>query len=322
MTIAFLFAGQGSQQVGMGKDLAEAYPEVRDLYARAGEALDIQEGAREGGGLLDIGRVSFEGPEETLTRTDVSQPAIVLASLAALAVLRKRRPGLEPAFCAGLSLGEYTALVAGGALDEAEAVRLVSLRGRYMQEACDAAPGAMASVLGAAAADVEAVCAAISTPEAPLVVANYNSPRQVVISGAEAAVKAAAEPLKAKGARRVVPLKVAGAYHSPLMRSAREKLAPHLARATFRAPRATVICNVDAQPYGGPETIREGLERQVDSAVRWTDTLERLLAAGADEFYELGPGDVLAGLLRQVSKDARCTSLLSLESFEKAGIHA
>ncbi len=292
----------------MGKDLYEAFPEVRDLYARASEAAG-----------LDLARLSFEGPEETLKRTDVSQPAIVTASLAALRVLRRRRPDLRPDFCAGLSLGEYTALAAAGALDEIEIVRLVVLRGRYMQEACDARPGAMASVLGAAPADVEAVCRELSRPEAPLVVANYNSPKQVVISGAKEAVDAAREPLKARGAKRVVPLAVAGAYHSPLMAEAARRLAPHLREARWRAPAAAVISNVTAEPYAGPEAIAEGLARQVASPVRWTQTMERLLAAGVGEFYELGPGEVLAGLLGQVSREARCTSLMSLASLDGLG---
>jgi [acyl-carrier-protein] S-malonyltransferase len=306
-----LFAGQGAQQVGMGKDLFEADPDVRALYARASEAAGF-----------DVAKLSFEGPEETLTRTDVSQPAIVAASLAALMTLRKRRPGLRPDFCAGLSLGEYTALVAAGALDEAEAIRLVALRGRYMQEACDARKGAMASVLGAAPADVEAVCREIGRPEAPLVVANYNSPRQLVISGAAEAVAAAVEPLKARGARRVIPLKVAGAYHSPLMMPAAEKLAPHLARAAVRAPEVTVLANITGTPYGGADSVREGLAHQVHSAVRWTETMERLAASGVTAVYELGPGEVLAGLWRQVSKEVPCVSLLGLESFAAEGMTA
>jgi [acyl-carrier-protein] S-malonyltransferase len=304
-----LFAGQGSQEVGMGRDLAEADPEIRALYARAGEAAGV-----------DLARISFEGPEAALTRTDVSQPAIVLASLAALATLRRLRPGVRPDFCAGLSLGEYTALVAAGAMDAEEAVRLVTLRGRYMQEACDARPGAMASVIGAAPADVEAVCRDLSQPGRPVVVANYNSPKQVVISGATEAVAAAAEPLKARGARRVLPLKVAGAYHSPLMQPAAEALAPHLAKAAFRAPAVPVLANLTADPYTTADSIREGLAHQVQSPVRWTETMERLLAAGVTEVYEFGPGGVLAGLWRQVSKETKVVSLMGLDTFKTEGI--
>jgi [acyl-carrier-protein] S-malonyltransferase len=306
VAIAFLFAGQGAQEVGMGKDLAEADPEIRALYARASEAAG-----------RDLARVSFEGPEDALTRTDVSQPAIVLASLAALAALRKRRPGLRPDFCAGLSLGEYSALAAAGAIDEIEAVKLVALRGRFMQEACDARRGAMASVLGAAPADAEAACREVSRPEEPVVVSNYNSPKQVVISGAEGGVAAAAELLKARGAKRVIPLKVAGAYHSPLMQSAAEKLAPHLMAAAIRAPAVTVLANITGDPYTTADSVREGLAHQVQSPVRWTETMERLLAAGVREVYELGPGGVLAGLFRQVSREAKVVSLMCAKDFEE-----
>lgn len=304
MAIAFIFAGQGAQQIGMGKDLADADPEIRAFYARASEAVSV-----------DLAGVSWNGPEETLTRTDVSQPAIVAASLAALTTLRKRRPGLAPDFCAGLSLGEYTALVAAGALEGIDAVRLVALRGRFMQAACEARKGAMASVLGAAPADVEAVCRQVSRPDRPVVVSNYNSPKQLVISGAADAVAEAAEALKARGAKRVIPLKVAGAYHSPLMQPAAGQLAPHLMSAAIRAPAVTVLANITGDPYTTPDSVREGLAHQVQSAVRWTETMERLLAAGVTEVYELGPGGVLAGLWKQVSRETKVFSLMESKDF-------
>jgi [acyl-carrier-protein] S-malonyltransferase len=271
--VAFLFAGQGSQKVGMGRDLDPSLP---------------------------------AWSAEELGRTDVAQPAIFLASLAALLAFRARRPEVRPDACAGLSLGEYTALVAAGALQREAARGLLELRGRFMQEACDARPGAMASVLGLSRAEVEPVVAALSSEEAPVVVANDNSPRQVVISGAREAVERAAAVLKEKGARRVIPLEVAGAYHSPLMRSAASKLAAPLAATTFRRPETPVIANVTAEPHGEPESIRALLARQVESPVRWTETLERLLREGFTDFYEFGPGGVLAGLLKQTSREARC----------------
>jgi len=281
--VAFLFAGQGSQKVGMGRDLDPRLP---------------------------------SWTEADLARTDVAQPAIFQSSLAALRAFRARRPEVVPDVCAGLSLGEYTALVAAGAIEEEAARALLEARGRFMQEACDARKGAMASVIGMGRAEVEAVVAGVSTPEAPVVVANDNSPKQVVISGAKEAVDAASVALKAKGARRIFPLEVAGAYHSPLMASAARKLAGPLAAAPFARPAVTVISNVTVEAHGAPDEIRALLARQVDSTVRWTETLERLLQDGVTQFYEFGPGGVLAGLLRQTSKEAACISIGTLADLD------
>jgi [acyl-carrier-protein] S-malonyltransferase len=307
--IGYLFSGQGAQAVGMGRDLAERDPEARALYQRAGEAVGF-----------DLARVSFEGPEDELTRTDICQPAIVVASLAALGILRRLRPAQEPTVCAGLSLGEYSALVAAGALDAMDAVRLVAARGRYMQEACDARPGAMASVLGMKPADVEAAVAEVHTDAAPVVVSNYNSPKQVVISGEAGAVERARELLAERGARRVLALNVAGAYHSPLMAPAAERLAHDLEGVEVCAPGVEVLSNVTAQPHTTPDEIRRLLAEQVCSPVRWTSSLERMVGAGVATFYELGPGRVLAGTLRQVDRKAVCHPLMGLEDFGKAGI--
>jgi [acyl-carrier-protein] S-malonyltransferase len=276
MKTAFLFAGQGSQKVGMGRDLDPSLP---------------------------------EWSEADLKKTSVAQPAIFLASLAALEAFQKRRPGVKPDFCAGLSLGEYTALVAARAITVTAARDLLEKRGAFMQEACEARPGKMASVLGMGRADVEPVVAGVSKPEAPVVVANDNSPKQVVISGAAEAVDAAAAALKAKGARRVIPLDVAGAYHSPLMKPAVEKLRVALALAPFKRPDVAVISNVSVEAHGEPDAIRDLLARQVAAPVRWTETMQMLLAAGVTQFYEFGPGEVLAGLLKQVSKEAACVSI-------------
>jgi [acyl-carrier-protein] S-malonyltransferase len=283
--VAFLFAGQGSQKPGMGRDLDPALP---------------------------------EWSEADLAKTSVAQPAIFLVSLAALARFQERRPEVKPDFCAGLSLGEYSALVAGGAIERGAAAELLRLRGEYMQEACERRPGGMASVLGLARAEVEPVVAEVSRAEAPVVVANDNSPKQVVISGAKEAVEAAGAALKAKGAKRVIPLDVAGAYHSPLMAKAAERLAGPLASAPFRAPAVPVISNVTAQAHTDAASIRDLLARQVASPVRWTETLQMLLAAGVTDFYEFGPGGILAGLLKQTSKEARCVSIGSLADLEAA----
>jgi [acyl-carrier-protein] S-malonyltransferase len=274
--VAFLFAGQGSQRPGMGQDLDASLP---------------------------------GWTEADLATTAVAQPAIFLASLAALEAFRARRPSVLPDFCAGLSLGEYTALVAAGSIEREPARALLEARGRFMQEACEARKGAMASILGMGRAEVEPIIAAVSSDLAPVVVANDNSPRQVVISGAAEAVERAGAALKERGAKRVIPLPVAGAYHSPLMASAAAKLAGPLAEAPFRTPAVAVIANVSVEPHGEPEAIRALLARQVEAPVRWTETLELLLRSGVTDFYEFGPGGILAGLLKQTNREARCISI-------------
>ncbi|MHC4389894.1 MAG: ACP S-malonyltransferase [Planctomycetota bacterium] len=307
--VAFLFAGQGAQVVGMGKDLHGSFAEVRAIYERASEALGF-----------DLAEVSFEGPEDRLTRTDVAQPAIVAASLSAWTVFRLHRPDVTPVLCAGLSLGEYSALVAAGALELGQALKLVSLRGKYMQEACDLHHSGMASVLGLAPVAITEVCAELSTEHDPLVVANYNAPGQTVISGTLAALDEAELALKARGARRVIRLKVAGAYHSPLMASAAAALHPHLDQTQFGAFSAPVIANVTAAAYPGPAAAPDLLARQVTSPVRFTETVTELSAAGITQAYEFGPGKVLAGLLRKIDRSIGCASLMDLQSFEAAGV--
>ncbi len=291
---ALLFPGQGAQVVGMGRDVAEAYPAAKALYDRADAALGFA-----------LSEVCWTGPEAELTRTDISQPAILVTSLAVLAALEETDAGRAlvgtPDAAAGLSLGEYTALVAAGAIDFDDAVHVTHLRGRYMQEACEAAPGGMVSLLGADPETAEKVCEA-ARQAGRIWPANYNCPGQIVLSGERAACERAAEVAEAAGVQRAVPLDVAGGFHCPLMASAREKLAPTLAALPVRAPRLPVIANVTGDPYGGPDDIKDRLARQVDGATRWQACLERLIADGCDTFVEVGPGRVLTGLLKRTDR--------------------
>jgi len=289
---AFLFPGQGAQYVGMGKDLAEAYPEARTLYEQADAILGFP-----------LSAICFEGPEDRLTATDVSQPAILVTSLAALAALRTTAAGqaLEPEAAAGLSLGEYTALVAAGAIDFEAAVRVTHLRGKCMQEACEAQASGMVSLIGVDEAGAEKICEAAQ--DAGIIwPANYNCPGQVVVSGVEAACEKVAEIAESHGAQRAVPLTVAGGFHSPLMTSAREKLAPDLRGLSVREPAWPVVANATGDYYGGAGEVPDLLERQVDGPVRWQQGMERLLADGFDRFYEIGPGRVLTGLLKRTDR--------------------
>lgn len=289
---ALLFPGQGAQYVGMGRDVAEAFPEARALYERADEVLGFA-----------LSKICFDGPEERLTATDISQPAILVTSLAVLAALRTTDAGknLLVDGAAGLSLGEYTALAAAGAIGFDEAVRLTYLRGRYMQEACGTAPGGMVSLLGVDSGGAEKICQA--TRQAGRIwPANYNCPGQVVVSGEKAACAKAAEVAESMGAQRAVPLIVAGAFHSPLMTGAREKLAPALASLEVRDLEFPVVANVTGDFYRGSGEVADLLARQVDSCVRWQQGVERMIADGFDTFVEVGPGRVLVGLLKRIDR--------------------
>lgn len=294
--IAFLFPGQGAQHVGMGRSLCERYPAARRLYDQARDILGY-----------DLARVSFEGPAGELDATAVSQPAIFVASLAALEMLRAEKPEVVAAceMAAGLSLGEYTALAFAGALSFEEGLRVVQQRGRAMQEAADATPSGMVSILLLDVDKVRAIrdeASAVGTIE----LANYLCPGNIVLSGVKAACAKAAELAEAAGGRPI-PLAVAGAFHTHIMRPADQRLAEALASVALQPPRIPVVSNVDALPHSDPQEIREILVRQVLSPVRWEDSLRWMLAQGIDEFYEVGPGKVLTGLLKRISRKTPCT---------------
>ena len=289
--VAFVFPGQGSQFAGMGKDLAETFPAARAVFARADVALGEE-----------LSRLCFEGPDDRLKLTANTQPAILAVSLAAFAVLAEH--DRRPDGVAGHSLGEYSAVGAAGGLGVEDLVRTVRRRGELMQEAVPVGAGAMAAVLGPPADAVAAACAEASRPDSVVVVANRNAPEQSVVAGHAAAVARVGELLAARGAKRVVPLPVSAPFHSPLMRPAREGLEPVLARLPFAELRVPLYSNVDAAAVAGADAVRDGLLRQVDSPVRWVELIERMVADGFDTFVEVGPGNVLSGLIRRIAKGA------------------
>lgn len=295
---ALLFPGQGAQSVGMGRDLAEGYPAARAVFEEAGRRTGI-----------DIARLCFEGPQEELSRSDVAQPAILTVSIAALRAMAEAAGAApQPPAAAGLSLGEYSALVAADCLSFADAVQLVQRRGRYLQEACDALPGAMYSVIGLEDARVEQACREGRHETGQGVwPANYNCPGQLVISGQEEAAAAAVRACTALGARKAVRLRVAGAFHTEMMQPAADKLAADLETVELRRPRFPVVANVTAEPVNEPDQVRDLLVRQITSPVRWQRCVEWFLAQGVAEFYEVGPGRVLQGLLKRTDRSASCT---------------
>jgi len=309
MTTAFVFPGQGAQSVGMGRDLYESSAAAREIFELADATLG-----------LAVTRLCFEGPEEALTATENAQPALLTVSVALLATLSERRGerasgrwGEEadalspfhpfiPSHVAGHSLGEYSALVAAGALDFPTALRLVRRRGELMAEARE---GGMAAIIGLDEAPLEQICCEVSTEDAPVVIANYNSPGQLVISGAAAAVERACALAKERGAKRALPLKVSAAFHSPLMRAAAEGLAAVVAQAVIVDARTPLISNVTAEPLTQADAIRRELIAQVTSPVRWIASVRRMAADGVDTFVEIGPGSVLTGLIKRIAPDAQ-----------------
>ena len=292
---AFVFPGQGSQFSGMGKDLYENSPAAKELFEKANEILGFR--------ITDI---MFAGTDEELKQTFVTQPAVFLHSVIMAKVLGEE---FKPDMVAGHSLGEFSALVAAGALTFEDGLRLVAKRAAAMQKACEARPSTMAAVLGLEDKVVEGICAEI---DGVVVAANYNCPGQLVISGSIEAVDAACEQLKAAGARRALRLPVGGAFHSPLMEPAKVELQTAIETAEFKAPICPVYQNVDAKPYTDPEQIKANLIAQLTAPVRWTYIVENMLADGADSFMELGPGAVLQGLIKKVSRDVEATSKATL----------
>jgi [acyl-carrier-protein] S-malonyltransferase len=303
--IAFLFPGQGSQAVGMGRDLAERFPVAADTFAEADAALGFQ-----------ISKLCFEGPEEELRLTENTQPAILTVSVAAWRVLAGN--GVRPAIAAGHSLGEWSAHVAAGTLSFADAVRSVKARGRAMQQAVPAGQGAMAAVLQLDATQVAEACAEAAA-ETGLVVAaaNLNSPGQTVISGAAAAVERASALAKAKGARRAVMLPVSAPFHCALMQPAQEEVARVLAEITLSDPQIPVAANVTGGLVTTADAVRDALIRQVTGAVRWVDCVQALVGAGPDVFIEVGPGKVLSGLMKQINPTQKALNVEDPASLEK-----
>ena len=298
---AVVFPGQGSQTVGMATDFAEKYPEAREVFEAADDAF---------GGPLS--RWIEEGPEEKLRLTEITQPAILTASIAMYRVLETRL-SLKPSLFAGHSLGEYSALVAAGALSLSDAVALVRQRGAFMQEAVPQGEGAMLAVLGLERSEVERECALVGGVVAP---ANYNSPVQTVVAGQASAVEEAADLLKAAGAKRLIPLEVSAPFHCELMAPAMEQLTPVLSEIEFSDAATPVISNVTARPYKEAGVTRERLREQVCAPVRWVESVERLIADGVTLQLEVGPGKVLSGLSAKIDRSLKRANLEKVDQLE------
>lgn len=298
---ALLFAGQGAQVVEMGKDLTDKYPSARALFDRANKVLDY-----------DLAQICFEGPEDALTQTENAQPGIFLVSWVALKLLREKVHDLSFEATAGLSLGEFTALTAAGVMSFEDGLKIVRQRGRFMQEACEATDGGMAAIIGLDEATTREVCDASGVE-----LANLNCPGQLVISGPTAGIEEACKLAKKKGAKRALPLTVAGAYHSRLMESACPKLEAALREVDLILPDVPVISNVTAAQHETTEKILQRLVEQVTSPVRWESSIRLLLEQGFTRFIELGPGTALTGFMRRINRETEVLNVSNVESLEK-----
>ncbi len=300
---AFLFAGQGSQYVGMGKDIYSQTSEAREVYNRANEILDF-----------DLSDICFNGKQEELNKTSICQPAILVTSIAILRAFKARSNGdVSCHAAAGLSLGEYTALVFTNSISFEDALQLVYKRGQFMQEACDKEKGTMASIIGLEESRVEEICKE-AKQYGEICAANYNSPEQIVISGKEEAVKKAMTIAKEKGARAVIPLKVSGAFHSTLMSPASNKLAKEIEKTNVSKAEIPVMTNTNAKYISEPDDIKASLIKQLDNPVRWSHSIQNLIDDGIEEFYEIGPGKILSNLLKKIDKTKKIKNIDKYES--------
>lgn len=301
--IAFVFPGQGSQAVGMGQDVYQSNPASKQVFEAADEALGFS-----------LSELIFQGPEQELKKTYHTQPALLTASIALYEAFKEK--GVQADYVAGHSLGEYSALVAAGALTFTDAVQMVRLRGQFMEQAVPEGQGAMAAVLGAEREALAQLCARISQEGSSVEMANINSPGQIVVSGTKQGVQAVVDQGKGIGAKRVIPLEVSGPFHSSLMKPAAKQLADELQKITILSPNIPIVANVTALPVEAPDRIRELLVEQVYSPVLWEDTVLWLISQGVDTFIEIGSGSVLTGLIKKIDKTVRIVTINSKEAIE------
>ena len=293
---AFVFPGQGAQFVGMGKDLYETSPLAKELFEKANEILGYR--------ITDI---MFEGTDEDMRQKKVTQPAVFLHSVISALCMGE---AFRPEMTAGHSLGEFSALVAAGALSFEDGLKLVYARAMAMQKACEAHPSTMAAIIALPDEKVEEICASVAAEGEVCVAANYNCPGQIVISGSMEGINKACELMKAAGAKRALPLKVGGAFHSPLMEPAKVELEAAIQSTDFHTPKCPVYQNVDAKPHTDPAEIKANLVAQLTASVRWTQTVQNMIADGADDFTECGPGAVLQGLIKKIDKNVNAHGIL------------